>query len=55
MPLIKGIKRVSPLDIDKNVSIGVALPLDEINLFKGTTTLKDQAKTNLINLVVNSH
>ena len=52
MPLIKGIKRISPLDIDKSVSIGVALPLDEKNLFKGTTTLKEQAKTNLINLLL---
>ena len=52
MPLITGVKRISPLDIDKNVSIGVALPLDDKNLFKGTTTLKEQAKTNLINLLL---
>jgi hypothetical protein len=52
MPLLTGIKRISPLDVDGNVSIGVALPLDEKNLFKGTTTLSQQAKTNLINLLL---
>ena len=54
MPLIKGIKRISPLDRNQNISIGVALPLDEKNLFKGTDTVLEQAKTNLINLLLTS-
>ena len=52
MPIIQGIKRISPLDLNKNVTIGVAFPLDETNLFKGTQTEKDQAKANLINLLL---
>ena len=52
MPLLQGTKRISPLDINKNVSIGVALPLDEVNMFKGTKTLKEQIKTNLINVLL---
>ncbi len=52
MALIKGIRRISPLDLNKNVTIGVAFPLDENNLFKGTETLQDQAKANLINLLL---
>jgi phage baseplate assembly protein W len=52
MALIKGIRRISPLDLNKNVTIGVAFPLDETNLFKGTETLQEQAKSNLINLLL---
>ena len=52
MALIKGIRRISPLDLNKNVTIGVAFPLDETNMFKGTETLQDQAKANLINLLL---
>ena len=52
MPIIQGIKRVSPLDLNKNIKIGVALPLDETNLFRGTETIMEQAKTNLLNLLL---
>jgi phage baseplate assembly protein W len=52
MPIIQGIKRKNPLDINKNVSIGVAFPLDETNMFKGTTTTKEQVKSNLLNLLL---
>ena len=50
MPIIKGIRRINPLDLNKNGTIGVAFPLDETNLFNGTETIKDQNKANLINL-----
>jgi phage baseplate assembly protein W len=52
MPILQGIKRINPLDLNKNVKIGVAFPLDDINMFKGTETIKEQAKTNLINLLL---
>ena len=52
MAYINGNKRISPLDINKNVTIGVAFPLDENNMFKGTKTVKEQAKSNLINLLL---
>tara|TARA_R100001015_G_C4450583_1_gene40889 strand:+ start:67 stop:474 length:408 start_codon:yes stop_codon:yes gene_type:complete len=52
MAIIKGIRRISPLDLNKNVTIGVAFPLDETNMFKGTETIKDQNKANLINLLL---
>ena len=51
MPIIQGIKRKNPLDINGNVTIGVAFPLDENNMFTGTPTTKDQVKTNLINFL----
>ena len=54
MPILQGIKRISPLDSNKNVKIGVPLPLNSINFFKGTETMKDQIKTNLINLLLTS-
>ena len=34
MPILQGIKRVNPLDLNKNVKIGVAFPLDDINMFE---------------------
>ena len=52
MTYINGNRRISPLDINKNVTIGVAFPLNEINMFKGTTTVKEQVKSNLINLLL---
>lgn len=52
MPIIQGTRRINPLDINKNVAIGVALPLDDINMFKGTQTFKEQVKTNLINVLL---
>ena len=44
--------RINPLDINQNVNIGVAFPLDEVNIFKGTRTVRDQLKSNLLNLLL---
>ena len=52
MPIVNSTRRISPLDINKNVSIGVAFPLDDTNMFKGTRTLKEQVKSNLINVLL---
>jgi len=52
MAYINGNRRISPLDVNKNVTIGVAFPLDEVNMFKGTSTVKEQVKSNLINLLL---
>ena len=52
MPIVNSTRRISPLDINKNVSIGVAFPLDDTNMFKGTQTVKEQVKANLINLLL---
>ena len=52
MPIIQGIKRIDPLDLNKNVTIGVAFPLNETNMFKGTETQKEQVQANLINLLL---
>jgi len=52
MPLINSITKQNPLDINKDITIGVALPLDETNMFKGTETTSDQSKTNLLSLLL---
>ena len=52
MPIIQGHKRVNPLDLNKNITIGATLPLDETNFFQGTTDIKTQLKSNLINLLL---
>ena len=52
MPIIQSIRRISPLDSNKNVRVGVAFPLDEVNLFNGTQTVKEQVKSNLVNVLL---
>ena len=52
MAYLRENRKINPLDINKNVTIGVAFPLDENNLFKGTKTVQEQLKTNLINLLL---
>ena len=52
MAVVKGIRRINPLDLNKNVTIGVAFPLDETNMFQGTQTVKEQIKANLLNLLL---
>tara|TARA_R110001592_G_scaffold128135_1_gene340185 strand:- start:2538 stop:2948 length:411 start_codon:yes stop_codon:yes gene_type:complete len=52
MPIIQSARRISPLDRNKNITIGVAFPLDETNMFKGTQNIKEQIKSNLLNLLL---
>jgi phage baseplate assembly protein W len=52
MPIINSARRINPLDLNKNVKIGVAFPLDEENMFSGTETVKEQIKANLLNLLL---
>ena len=52
MPIIQSKRKINPLSINSNVSIGVAFPLDDVNLFSGTQTVKEQVKSNLLNLLL---
>jgi phage baseplate assembly protein W len=49
MPIPQTI-RVNPLDLRKNIAIGVSLPFK--GPFKSTLTTRDQIKSNLINLLL---
>jgi phage baseplate assembly protein W len=51
MPIPQTI-RVNPLDLQKNIAIGVSLPFNRP--FNSTYTTKDQIKSNLINLLLTS-
>jgi len=51
MPIPRVI-RVNPLDLQKNIAIGVSLPFNAPGVFKSTYTTKDQIKSNLINLLL---
>jgi phage baseplate assembly protein W len=51
MPIPQTI-RVNPLDLQKNIAIGVSLPFSRP--FNSTYTTKDQIKSNLINLLLTS-
>jgi phage baseplate assembly protein W len=53
MPIPQTI-RVNPLDLQKNIAIGVALPFNAPGVFKSTFTTKDQIKSNLVNLLLTS-
>ena len=50
MPIIQGIKRINPLDVSKRATLGLAFPLNVVNMTSGTETTKDQIKTNFLNL-----
>ena len=52
MPLIQNTKRINPLDLNNNVRIGVAFPLNDINMAAGTQTTREQLKTNLLNILL---
>ena len=52
MAIVRSQRRINPLDLNKNVKIGVAFPLDETNMFSGTETIKEQLKANLLNLLL---
>ena len=52
MPIINGIRKINPFDLNKNIKIGVAFPLDEVNMFNGTETMKETIKSNLVNLLL---
>ena len=51
MPIPQTI-RVNPLDLQKNIAIGVSLPFNGPGVFKSTFTTKDQIKSNLVNLLL---
>jgi len=51
MPIPQTI-RVNPLDLQKNIAIGVSLPFNGPAVFNSTFTTKDQIKSNLINLLL---
>ena len=53
MPIPQTI-RVNPLDLQKNIAIGVSLPFNGPGVFYSTYTTKDQIKSNLINLLLTS-
>ncbi len=51
MPLPQTI-RVNPLDLQKNIAIGVSLPFSGPGVFNSTYSTKDQTKSNLVNLLL---
>jgi len=52
MPLIQSTKRINPLDLNNNARIGIAFPLNDINMTSGTQTTREQLKANFLNLLL---
>ncbi len=44
--------RINPLDLQKNISIGVSLPFNGPGVFNKTYSTRDQIKSNMINLIL---
>lgn len=51
MPIPQTI-RINPLDLNKNIAIGVSLPFNGPSVFNKTYSTKDQIKSNLLNLLL---
>ena len=45
-------KKINPLDLEKNVAIGIPFPLGGTPIFTSTFTTQDQAMSNLRNLLL---
>ena len=52
MPIIRGTRKINPLDLNDLVTIGVGLPLNEVNMFDGTKTTAEQIRTNILNVLL---
>ena len=52
MPTTDNYIRINPLDLNKNVAIGVAFPFNADGIFNQTFTQKEQVKSNLINVLL---
>ena len=44
--------RINPLDLQKNIAIGISLPFNSPSVFTKTYSTQDQIKSNLINLLL---
>lgn len=49
---IPQVTRIDPLDLQKNIAIGVSLPFNGPGVFNKTYSTKDQIKSNVINLLL---
>ena len=45
-------QNLSPLDLNKNISIGVGFPLMDDGRFDPTFTVKEQVKSNILNVLL---
>ena len=52
MPVTDSNIFINPLDINKNVAIGVVFPLMSDGIFQKSFTIKEQIKTNIINVLL---
>ena len=52
MPTIDNYVRINPLDLNKNVAIGVVFPFNADGVFNQSFTQKEQVKSNLINVLL---
>lgn len=46
------VQKIDPRDLQKNIAIGISLPLNGNSVFNQTTTTQDQIRYNIINLIL---
>jgi phage baseplate assembly protein W len=49
---IPQVTRVNPLDLQKNIAIGISLPFNGPGVFNETHSTKEQTKSNVVNLLL---
>ena len=52
MPITNSSIQINPLDLNKNVAIGVVFPLMNGGNFQQSLTIKEQVKSNIINILL---
>ena len=52
MPLTDSTIHINPLDLNKNVAVGVVFPLMNEGIFQQSFTFKEQVKSNIINVLL---
>ena len=52
MPTIDDYVQINPLDLDDNIAIGVPLPFNGNAVFNSTFTQQEQAKSNILNVLL---
>jgi len=52
MPINHSEISINPLDLNKNVAIGVVFPLMNTGIFQQSFTIKEQVKSNIINVLL---
>jgi len=52
MPFVDSELNINPLDLNNNIAVGIVFPLMDGGIFQQSFTLKEQVKSNIINVLL---